>query len=41
MKEDGISISVSVVKKMLKKHNFVKRKAAKTIAIGSSEDRNE
>lgn len=41
MKEDGISISVTVVKKLLKKHNFVKRKAAKTIAIGSSEDRNE
>lgn len=41
MKNEGISISVTVVKKLLKKHNFVKRKAAKTMAIGSSENRNE
>lgn len=41
MKEEGITISVTVVKKLLKKHNFVKRKPAKTVAIGSCENRNE
>ncbi len=40
MKEEGISISVTVVKKLLKKHSFVKRKAVKNKAIGSSKNRN-
>lgn len=39
MKEKGISITV--VKKLLKKHGFVKRKAFKNKAIGSSKNRNE
>ena len=40
MKKEGISISVTVVKKLLKKHSFVKRKAFKNKAIGSSKNRN-
>ncbi len=40
MKEEGISISVTVVKKLLKRHSFVKRKAFKNKAIGSSKNRN-
>jgi hypothetical protein len=41
MKEKGISISVTVVKKLLKRHNFTKRKALKNTPIGSSKNRNE
>lgn len=41
MGEEGIEISVTVVKKLLKKHGFVKRKALKTKPIGSSKNRNE
>ena len=41
MREEGITISVTVVKKLLKKHNFVKRKAFKNKPIGSSKNRNE
>jgi len=41
MKEAGITISVTVVKKLLKKHGFTKRKALKNMAIGSSKNRNE
>ncbi len=41
MSEEGITISVTVVKKLLKKHSFVKRKAFKNKAIGSSKNRNE
>jgi len=41
MKAAGINISVTVVKKLLKKHEFTKRKAQKNKAIGSSENRNE
>ena len=41
MREEGINISVTVVKKLLKRHNFTKRKALKKQAIGSSKNRNE
>jgi predicted GNAT family acetyltransferase len=41
MKTAGINISVTVVKKLLKKHGFKKRKAFKNKAIGSSKNRNE
>ncbi len=41
MKEEGINISVTVVKKLLKKHRFTKRKAFKNTPIGSSKNRNE
>jgi hypothetical protein len=41
MQEEGIDISVTVVKKLLKKHGFAKRKALKKRAIGSSKNRNE
>ena len=41
MREEGINISVTVVKKLLKMHNFTKRKALKKQAIGSSKNRNE
>ena len=41
MKEAGINISVTVVKKLLKKHEFTKRKALKTMAIGTSKNRND
>jgi hypothetical protein len=41
MSEEGIKISVTVVKKLLKKHCFVKRKAFKNKPIGSSKNRNE
>jgi predicted GNAT family acetyltransferase len=41
MKEEKINISVTVVKKLLKKHGFTKRKAFKNKSIGSSKNRNE
>lgn len=41
MKQEGIDISVTVVKQLLKKHGFVKRKAMKTKAIGATKNRNE
>ena len=41
MQKKGVDISVTVVKKLLKKHGFTKRKALKKKAIGSSADRNE
>ena len=41
MKDAGINISVTVIKKLLKKHGFTKRKALKNKAIGSSKNRNE
>jgi hypothetical protein len=41
IQEEGIDISVTVVKKLLKKHGFAKRKALKKRAIGSSKNRNE
>ena len=41
MKDAEIDISVTVVKKLLKKHGFTKRKALKNKSIGSSKNRNE
>jgi hypothetical protein len=41
LKEEGIQVSVTVVDQLLKKHNFRKRKAVKTLATGESEHRNE
>jgi hypothetical protein len=41
LKEEGIEVSVTVVDQLLEKHNFRKRKAAKTLATGKSEYRNE
>lgn len=41
MELKGIKVSVTVVKKLLKKHFFVKRKARKNLPIGSSKNRNE
>ena len=41
MQEQGIRISVTVVKKLLKKHGFTKRKALKKKPIGTSKHRNE
>ncbi|MCP4552924.1 MAG: ISAzo13 family transposase, partial [Bacteroidetes bacterium] len=41
MQTEGIVISVTVVKKLLKKHGFVKRKALKKQRIGSSKHRND
>ena len=41
MKAAEINISVTVVKKLLKKHGFTKRKAFKNKPIGASEKRNE
>jgi len=38
---EGITVSVTVVKKLLKKHDFKKRKAQKKQSIGHSEQRNE
>ena len=41
MSVEGINISVTVVKKLLKRHGFTKRKALKSKSIGASENRNE
>jgi hypothetical protein len=41
MQQQGISISVTVVKKLLKKHGFTKRKALKKKPIGTTKHRNE
>jgi hypothetical protein len=41
MQEQGIVISVTVVKKLLKRHGFTKRKALKRKPIGTSKNRNE
>jgi hypothetical protein len=41
LKEEGIQVRVTVVAQLLKKHNFRKRKAVKTLATGESEHRNE
>ncbi len=41
LKEGGIDVSVTVVDQLLEKHNFRKRRAVKTLATGSSEQRNE
>lgn len=39
MKDEGISISVTVIKKLLKKHGYVKRKMQKSEAMGINKDR--
>lgn len=41
LQEEGIHVSVTVVDQLLKKHNFRKRKAVKTLATGESNHRNE
>lgn len=41
LKKERINVSVTVVDQLLKKHKFRKRKAVKTLATGSSEQRNE
>jgi hypothetical protein len=41
MSGEGVNVSVTVVKKLLKKHNFKKRKALKKTPIGTSKNRNE
>ncbi len=41
MKDEGLKTSVTVVKKLLKKHGFVKRKALKNQKIGTCKNRNE
>lgn len=41
MKEKGIIISVNIVKMLLDKHGFKKRKAQKKITTGACENRNE
>lgn len=41
MAAKGIDVSVTVIKQLLKKHNFKKRKAQKTTSIGHSQQRNE
>jgi hypothetical protein len=38
---EGIEVSVTVVDQLLKKHNFLKSKAVKTLATGESEHRNQ
>jgi hypothetical protein len=38
---EGIEVSVTVVDQLLKKHNFPKPKAVKTLATGESEHRNQ
>ncbi len=37
----GIKVSRNIVRQLLKKHDYVKRKARKSVAIGKSEKRNE
>ena len=41
MTEKGVTVGAKVVKKLLTKHNFKKRKALKNQTIGSSKNRNE
>ena len=41
MKKKGITVSKNIVKQLLKKHHFVKRKMQKTISTGVHKDRNE
>jgi hypothetical protein len=38
---EGIEVSVTLVYQLLKKHNFPKPKAVKTLATGESEHRNQ
>jgi hypothetical protein len=41
LEHEGIEVSVTVVDQLLKKHNFPKPKAVKTLATGESEHRNQ
>lgn len=41
LKAEGVSISVTVVDQLLKKHNYRRRRARKTLATGSHPQRNE
>lgn len=41
LKRKGIEISLPIVKKLLDKNDYVKRKAQKQLAIGHTENRNE
>lgn len=41
LKQQGIEISAPIVRKLLDKHNYVKRKAQKQLATGHTENRNE
>ena len=41
MKDEGIDVSRKIVKKLFKKHGFVKRKAQKVLSTGTCEGRNE
>lgn len=41
LREKGIRVSRNIVRKLLKKHDYAKRKALKKKATGSSENRNE
>ncbi len=41
LREEGVSVSVTVVDQLLEKHNYRKRKAVKTLATGEHPQRNE
>jgi hypothetical protein len=41
MSTEGIDISKPIVKKLFKRHGYVKRKAFKNIKLGTTENRNE
>ena len=41
LKTEGVDVSKRIVKKLFKKHGYVKRKAQKNIPTGSCKDRNE
>jgi predicted transcriptional regulator len=41
LKEEGINVSVTVVKQLLENQDFVKRKAQKSLSIAESEDRDK
>ena len=41
LKQQGIEISAPIVRKLLDKHKYVKRKAQKQLATGQTENRNE
>lgn len=41
LKEEGVDVSKKIVKKLFKKHGYVKRKAQKVLSTGTTKDRNE
>ena len=41
LQKEGVEVSVTVVNQLLEKHNFRQRKAVKTLAMRTSEHRNE